>query len=128
MADTEKVSFNMSVVDLGQLDLLIEQGFYSSRTDFVITAVRNLLLTHAPTVQQTVARHLMALGVVIYNRKILEKARAAGKRHEIKVVGVVTLAHDITPELARATIKSIKVFGVLRASPELKTALKDRIE
>lgn len=128
MADTEKVSMNMSVVDLGQIDLLVEQGFYSSRTDFIRTAIRNLLLTHATTVQQTVARQSMVLGVLVYSRNELETLVAEGKQVEIKAVGVAVLTADITPDLARAAIKSIHVLGVLRASPEVKAALHDRIK
>ena len=128
MTDTEKVSLNMSVVDLGQVDLLIEQGFYSSRTDFIRTAIRNLLATHAATVQQTVARQSMVLGVVVYSRKDLEALVAERKQVEIKAVGVAVLTPDVTPELARAAIKSIHVFGVLRASPEVKAALLDRTQ
>jgi Arc/MetJ-type ribon-helix-helix transcriptional regulator len=123
MPDTEKVSFNMSVVDLGQVDLLIGQGFYSSRTDFLVAAVRSLLQTHATTVQQAVARRFMTLGVAIYGRTELEKVVADGKPLEIRVVGVLAIAQDVTPELARAAIKSVSVFGKFRASPEVKAAL-----
>ena len=126
--ETEKVSFNISVVDLGQVDLLVEQGFFSSRTDFIRTAVRNLLLTHAPTVQRTVTQQFMGLGAVTYNRKALERLQTSRKQMDIRMVGVVVLTKDVTPALARATIKSIKVLGVLRASAEVKAALQDRME
>lgn len=127
MSDTEKVSMNLSVVDLGQVDLLVDQGFYSSRTDFLRTAVRNLLLTHSATVQQTVARQSMVLGVLVYTRRDLEERLAAEEQVEITAVGVAIITDDVAPELARATIRSIKVFGVLRASPGVKAALADRI-
>jgi Arc/MetJ-type ribon-helix-helix transcriptional regulator len=121
--DTEKVSFNISVVDLGQVDLLIEQGFYSSRTDFLVAAVRSCLHTHAATVQQAVAHRSMTLGIAIYSRKSLEEIVAAGRQLELRVVGVLEIAKDVTPELARAAIKSVSVFGKLRASPEVTAAL-----
>jgi Arc/MetJ-type ribon-helix-helix transcriptional regulator len=123
MPDTEKVSFNMSVVDLGQMDLLIEQGFYSSRTDFLVAAVRNLLQTHSATVQQAVERRFMTLGVAIYSREDLERRVAAGKPIDIRVVGVLKIDDDVTPELARAAIKSVSVFGKFKARPEVIAAL-----
>jgi Arc/MetJ-type ribon-helix-helix transcriptional regulator len=123
MADTEKISFNMSVVDLGQVDLLTEQGFYSSRTDFLVAAVRNLLQSHATTVRQAVEHRFMTLGVAIYSREDLEKRVAAGNPADIRVVGVLKIDDDVTPELARAAIKSVSVFGKIKARPEVVAAL-----
>jgi Arc/MetJ-type ribon-helix-helix transcriptional regulator len=123
MADTEKISFNMSVVDLGQVDLLVEQGFYSSRTDFLVAAVRNLLQSHSTTVRQAVERRFMTLGVAIFDRASLEKRVAEGNPADIRVVGVLKIADDVTPELARAAIRSVTVFGKIRARPEVISAL-----
>jgi Arc/MetJ-type ribon-helix-helix transcriptional regulator len=123
MPDTEKISFNMSVVDLGQVDLLIEQGFYSSRTDFLVASVRNLLQSHATTVRQAVENRFMTLGVAIFSREDLEKRVAAGNPAEIRVVGVLKIDDDVTPELARAAIKSVSVFGKIKAQPEVVAAL-----
>jgi len=123
MPDTEKVSFNISVVDLGQVDLLIEQGFFSSRTDFLVSAVRNLLQQHAATVHKSVERRSMTLGVATYSREDLERRVAAGKPADIRVVGVLKIDDDVTPELARAAIRSVSVFGKLRARPEVVAAL-----
>lgn len=127
MADTEKVTINMSVVDLGQVDLLVEEGFYSSRTDFIRTAIRNLLNQQSEEVKQSITRQTMAIGAVGYNRVELERRQQNGEMVEVRVVGVFALAPDVTPELARATIQSIKVMGVFRASDEVKAALADRI-
>lgn len=123
MSDTEKISFNISAVDLGQIDLLVEQGFYSSRTDFLVAAVRNLLQTHAQVVQKAVERRLMTLGVAIYGREDLERRVAAGERLDLRVVGVLKIEDDVSPELARAAIRSVSVFGKLRARPEVAAAL-----
>jgi Arc/MetJ-type ribon-helix-helix transcriptional regulator len=123
MSDTEKVSFNMSVVDLGQVDLLIEQGFYSSRTDFLVASVRNLLQSHATTVRQAVENRFMTLGVAIFCREDLERRVASGNPVEIRVVGVLKIDDDVTPELARAAIKSVSVFGKIKARPEVVAAL-----
>ena len=123
MPDTEKVSFNLSVVDMGQVDLLIEQGFYSSRTDFLVAAVRNQLATHNTTVKQAVEKRHMTLGVAFYNRENLEAQAAAGTAMDIRVVGVLRIADDVTPELARAAIRSVTVFGKIRARPEVIAAL-----
>jgi Arc/MetJ-type ribon-helix-helix transcriptional regulator len=127
MADTEKVTINMSVVDLGQVDLLVEEGFYSSRTDFIRTAIRNLLAVHSEVVKQSVVRKTMAIGAVGYNKAELEKIVADGSQLEIRVVGLFVLDPSISPELARAAIRSLKVLGVFRASNEVKAALVDRI-
>jgi Arc/MetJ-type ribon-helix-helix transcriptional regulator len=127
MADTEKITINMSVVDLGQIDLLVDQGFYSSRTDFIRTAIRKQLSGHEAVVQDTIVRRASAVGAFEYSRNDLEKMKAKGEQVEIKCVGLVVLSNDITPELAREVIKSIKIYGVLRASEPVKSALADRI-
>jgi len=128
MADTEKITTNPSVVDLRRIDLLVEQGFYSTRTDLIRTAIRNQLDIHAQVIEQTVARKSLAVGVMAYNRSDLERVIANGEQLDIRVVGMLVLKNDITPELAKAAIRSLKVSGVLKASPAVKEALSDRIE
>jgi Arc/MetJ-type ribon-helix-helix transcriptional regulator len=128
MADTEKITINLSVVDLGQVDLLVEQGLYSSRSDLIRTAIRNQLAAHGDVVQQAVVRKSLVLGVLLYNHRDLEKSLAKGEMLDIRIVGMVILSKDITPELARQTIRSLQVFGVLQASPAVKDALADRME
>lgn len=126
--DTEKVSVNMGLVDLGQIDLLVEQGFYTNRTDFIRTAVRNLIQDRAEIVQQQLKSRVMVIGVLSYGRVALEKLRSQGKTMEIRVVGIVHIARDVSPELALETIAAIKVFGALKASDEVKQALESRLE
>jgi Arc/MetJ-type ribon-helix-helix transcriptional regulator len=128
MADTEKITINMSVVDLGQVDLLVHEGFYSSRTDFIRTAIRNLLNSHAEKVKELVTKKSLVVGVISFSRKDLEEIRAKGVKLEIKALGLCLLAEDISPELALATISSLDVRGVLRASNEVKEALGKRIK
>jgi len=123
MPDTEKISFNISVVDLGQVDLLVDQGFYSSRTDFLIAAVRRQIDSHALTVRQAVEQKVMSVGMTILNRLELEKRVAANKPLDIRVVGVLKIEDDVTPELASAAIKSVSVFGKIRARPEVMGAI-----
>ena len=127
MAESEKITVNLSVVDIGQIDLLVEQGFYSSRSDFIRTSIRNLLSKHEDVVKQTAVRKQMALGVMILTREGLEKRQEAGEQLDIRVIGMVSISSDVTPELALATIRSINVYGVLKTSPSLKMALADRI-
>jgi Arc/MetJ-type ribon-helix-helix transcriptional regulator len=127
MADSEKITINMSVVDLGKIDLLVEEGFYSNRTDFIRTGIRNQLDKHTEDVRQTVTRKTMAVGVVSYGRKSLEKRRDAGEKVSAWVVGSLVIADDVSVELALDTIEAIKVYGVLKASQKVKTALADRI-
>jgi Arc/MetJ-type ribon-helix-helix transcriptional regulator len=128
MADTEKITVNMNVVDLGNIDLLVEQGFYSNRTDFVKTAVRNLLDKHTLEIKDTVTKKTFSVGVVSFNRDSLEDELRQNNMLDIKIIGMLVLQDNISPELALKTIKSIKVFGSFQASEELKTALKDRIQ
>lgn len=127
MSDTEKITINMSAVDLGRVDLLVDEGFYSNRSDFIRSAIRKELDVHRDIVIQTVSRKTMVIGAVMYSSHDLEKAQAKGIVYDIKVVGTIILDKDITPELARATIGRIKIYGVLRAKPEVKEALADRI-
>jgi len=127
IADSEKITINLGMIDLGQIDLLVSEGFYSNRTDLIRTAIRNQLATHADVVRQTVARRSLVLGMHHYSRADLEAAQAAGIRLQIQVLGMASIAGDVPVELALATIESITVLGVLHASTALKTALAERI-
>lgn len=125
--DTEKITINLGYVDLGQIDLLVQEGFYSNRSDFIRTAIRNQLTTHAQVVQQTVVRKTLELGLRHYSKQDLEAVKAAGEKLNIQVVGLATIASDVSPELALETIEAITVLGALQASSELKAALAGRI-
>jgi Arc/MetJ-type ribon-helix-helix transcriptional regulator len=127
MSETEKITINLGLVDLGQVDLLVQEGFYSNRTDFIRTAIRNQISTHAEVVRQTVARKTLVLGLEHYTRRDLEAVREAGETLEIKVLGLASIDDDVGPELALETIDSIVVLGALRASPAVKSALAGRI-
>ena len=125
--ETEKITINLGPVDLGQIDLLVEEGFYSNRTDFIRSAIRNQLTTHAGALQQTMARKTLVLGLQHYTREHLESVRASGERLRIQVLGLARIADDVSPELAMATIESINVLGAFHASAAVKRALADRI-
>ncbi len=125
--DTEKVTINLGLIDLGQIDLLVQEGFYSNRTDLIRTAIRNHLSTHGDVLRQTVARKSLVLGLQHYTRADLEAVQAAGQTLRIQVLGLATIAPDVTPELAQATISEISVLGALHASPAVKAALAGRI-
>jgi Arc/MetJ-type ribon-helix-helix transcriptional regulator len=127
VSETEKITINLGLVDLGQIDLLVQEGFYQNRTDFIRTAIRNQLGTHAETVKQTVARKELVLGLQHYASRDLEAVRAAGETLEIRVLGLASIADDVTPELGLATIDAIDVLGALRASPAVKAALAERM-
>jgi Arc/MetJ-type ribon-helix-helix transcriptional regulator len=125
--DTEKITINLGYVDLGHIDLLVKDGFYSNRTDFIRTAIRNQIERHADTTKQSVARKSVELGLRHYRREDLEAAQAAGQMLRIRVLGLASIAQDVTPELARATIASVEVLGAFHASSAVKAALNDRI-
>jgi Arc/MetJ-type ribon-helix-helix transcriptional regulator len=127
MSETEKITINLGPVDLGQIDLLVREGFYSNRTDFIRTAIRNQLATHGEAVRQTVAQQTLVLGVQHFSRRDLEAVRDAGERLRIEVLGLASIADDVSPELALETIESVVVLGAFRASPAVKRALADRI-
>ncbi len=124
---SEKITINLGVIDLGQIDLLVQEGFYSNRTDLIRTAIRNQLSTHAEVVRETVARKTFVLGMQHYSRSDLEAVQAAGEKLQIQVLGLASIAEDVSPELARATIDSVVVLGALQASAAVKAALADRI-
>ena len=126
-SELEKITINMPPVDLGQIDLLVQEGFYQNRTDFIRTAIRNQLNTHAEAVRQTVARKTLVLGLQLYTRNDLEAVRASGETLEIKVLGLASIADDVSPELALETIGSVVVLGAFKASPPVKAALAGRI-
>ena len=126
-SDSEKITINLGYVDLGHVDLMVQEGFYSNRTDFIRAAIRNQLERHADVVKQSTSRKNLALGLRNYSREDLEIARRAGEMLQINVLGLATIAQDVTPELARATIASVEVLGALHASAAVKAALRDRI-
>ncbi len=126
-ADSEKITINLGYVDLGHIDLLVQEGFFSNRTDFIRTAIRNQLDRHNDAVKQSVTRHKLDLGLRRYSREDLEAARAGGEKLHIQVLGLAVIANDVSPELAAETIASIHVLGALQASPAVKAALADRL-
>ena len=125
---TEKITINLGPVDLGQIDLLVQEGFYSNRTDFIRTAIRNQLTRHEEVVRRTVARKATVLGLQHYTRQDLEAVKSAGEKLQINVLGLVSIADDVSPELALENIDSIVVLGAFRARPEIKAALAGRIK
>ena len=125
-SDSEKITINLGYVDLGHIDLMVQDGFYSNRTDFIRTAIRNQLDRHADVVKQSTARKSLDLGLRHFSREDLEAARAAGHMLDIRVLGLASIALDVSPELARATIGSLVVLGALHASAAVKAALADR--
>ena len=125
MADTEKITINMNAVELGKIDLLVEDGHYSNRTDFIRSAIRSQLEKHAVEVQQSVVRSSYVVGAVVYDRNDLERYKAKSEKVKVSVVGVCTLSSDISPALAVEAMDSIKVYGIFQASAEVKQALAD---
>jgi Arc/MetJ-type ribon-helix-helix transcriptional regulator len=125
--DSEKITINLGYVDLGHIDLLVSEGFYSNRTDFIRTAIRNQLTAHSEALKQVVARKMLVLGLQQFDAAALEAVRAAGQTLQIRVLGLAAIGLDVTPELALATIESITVLGALHASAAVKTALAGRI-
>ena len=128
MPDTEKITINMSAVDLGKIDLLVQEGLYSNRTDFIRTAIRNLLDKHNLEIQQSVARYSYGIGVLSYSRSDLEKLKGKGEKLKLAVVGLLHLHDDVTAEVVNDVIESIQVRGIFIASDEVKAALTDRMK
>ena len=123
----EKLTLNIGCVDLGQIDLLVQEGFYANRSDLIRTAIRNQIATHAEVVRQVVSRKSIVLGIQQFTAADLAAVQAAGQKLQIKVLGLAVIAPDVTPELALATIESLSVLGALHASPAVKTALVGRL-
>lgn len=124
---TEKITVNLGLVDLGQIDLLVQEGFYANRTDLIRSAIRVLLASRAAAVEQTVVRRTLVLGSQHFTRGDLERIRDAGEKVDIRVLGLASVAEDVSPELALAAIASVEVLGAFRASPAVKEALAERI-
>ena len=124
--DSEKITINLGFIDLGHIDLLVRDGFYANRTDLIRTAIRNQLDRYGDAVKQSVARKRLSLGLSHYTKRDFEAVVAAGETLDIQVLGLATIASDVTPELARAAISSVQVLGALHASPAVRAALADR--
>lgn len=128
VAENEKITINLGFVDLGHIDLLVAEGFYSNRTDFIRTAIRNQLSTQQEAVRQVVSRKSLVLGLQRFTRSDLEALQSAGETLDVRVLGLATVDDDVPPELASATISSVTVLGAFHASPAVKQALKGRIQ
>ncbi len=128
MPDSEKITINMSAVDLGKIDLLVQEGLFSNRTDFIRTAIRNLLDRHDLEIKQSVTRNSYVIGAIIYNRAALEKYQAKGEKVKMMILGYLHLTDDISPQLAKEVVESVQVRGIFHASDEVKAALGDRIK
>ena len=126
-ATDEKITLNLGCVDLGQIDLLVQEGFFGNRSDFIRTAIRNQLNAHSEAVRQVMSRRTLVLGIQHYTADDLEAVKAAGQRLQIRVLGLASIAHDVSPALARSAIESLTVLGALRASDDVKKALADRL-
>ena len=124
----EKVTINVGFVDLGQIDLLVQEGFYANRSDLIRTAIRNQIAAHADTLKQAVSRRTLVLGIQHLAAADLEAVRARGQMLEVRVLGLLSIAADVTPELALQTLRSIAVLGSLHATPAVKAALADRMK
>ena len=124
----EKITINVGFVDLGQIDLLVQEGFYANRSDLIRTALRNQIAAHAEAVRQVVSRRMLVLGIQHLTTLELEAVRARGETLDVRVLGLLSVAPDVTPELALATLNSIDVLGALHATPQVKSALADRLK
>lgn len=127
MPESEKITINMNAVDLGKVDLLVQEGVYSNRTDFIRTAIRSQLEKHTFEIQQTVTRQSFVIGALVYDRSDLEKRKAKGEKMSIHIIGLLHLSNDITPELASEVIESVRVRGVFKAPQPVIDALADRM-
>ena len=125
--ENEKITINLGYVDLGRIDLLVQEGFYSNRSDFIRTAIRTQLAAQSEVIQQAVARKTFVLGLQDFSRAELEALRGKGERLQIQVLGLARIADDVSADLAAATIESVRVLGAFHASPAVRTALADRI-
>ena len=128
MAEMEKLTINVSAVDLGRIELLVQQGFYANRAEFVRVAIHDLLAKQGDAVRDAAARRSLVIGALVFDRRALEEYRGAGRRLRLRVVGFAALSDDVPPELAREVIESVSVHGIFKASPAVKEALKDRME
>jgi Arc/MetJ-type ribon-helix-helix transcriptional regulator len=123
----EKITINLGHVDLGQVDLLVQEGFYSNRTDLIRTAIRNQLAAHGDAVRQAASRKTLALGIQHYTAADLQALKKADRTLHIRALGLVSFAPDVTPALALATVESLTVLGALHAPPAVKAALLTRM-
>jgi len=126
MPELEKLTINLTPVDLGQIELLVEQGFYANRAEFIRVAIRDQIAKHADTLREATTRRASVVGAILYSRRGLEEIRDAGRRVAVRVVGKAFIADDVPPELAREVIESVEVRGIFKASRAVKEALADR--
>lgn len=125
--DTEKVCVNLAAVELGKIDVLVSQGLFTSRTDLIRAGIRKVLEENGEAVQR-VALGAAGLGIMAITRKQLEQARKAGEKLDMKVIGILVIDPDVTPELADTTIHEIRIFGTLRGPKAVLARIGDRVK
>lgn len=112
---SEKVSVNINEEALSKIDLLVEDGFYSNRSDFINRAVDTLLDRENRTVDKLLEIHSKEkinsrqwfVGVQTMGSQYLEKVKEQGVRLRIKGCGVLYFEKDAAQELVFETVEYI---------------------
>jgi Arc/MetJ-type ribon-helix-helix transcriptional regulator len=124
---TEKITININTIDLGHIDLLVNEGYYATRTEFIKTAVKKQLDRHEEDTKKLIeqkAKHgdyELSIGVGGFTKSELERI-IQKKEAKIKMIfiGLFITPKDVTLELLEQAVESIKVYGVCRCSQEIK--------
>src|ERR1700742_773212 len=116
-SESEKITINLGHVDLGHIDLLVRDGFYANRTDFIRTAIRNQVERHAEAARHSVSRRNLDLGLRHYSREELETAHAAQRPRDVGGTGLGGIAPSHHPLPPRVTHPLSRFVGPCRPAP-----------
>ena len=144
---TEKVSVNMNTSTLSSIDLLVDNGYYSNRSDFINQSVRETLRQHRADIDRIVKANadsedsgrIWFIGVCVLeprdlvrlkmkqdmlnDKKLKDSAAAAhesDRKADITGYGVLIISEDCNEKLLFETVGSIKIRGRVKCSESIK--------
>ena len=123
MEKTEKVSVNMNIGTLSQIDLLVDQGFYSNRSDFINQAVRESINQKQERINEVKTNYekmnfIWFLGVYRLRYEELMQIKKNGNTKKISGYGILYI-DDSLDDLVLETINTINVKGKVNCSDKL---------
>ena len=126
---SEKVSVNINTSTLSSIDLLIDHGYYSNRSDFINQALREGIQKHQKTLDRIIDAKTEAngespnqwfIGVYGLEKREIDAAKSRGITMEIKGYGVLVIDAENDEEDLYPVIRSIKVKGKVVCQKRIK--------
>lgn len=120
---TEKITINVNTSDLGKIDLLIHEGYYSNRTDFIKSAIKSQVNKHDDEINMILSSKKKKdwfVGVYVLTEDELQALKRYGRKKAIRGMGLLIVDKDVSLDLMKTSISAIETYGVCRCSSEIK--------